>query len=387
MDMDAFFAAVEVRDDPSLAGKPLIIGALPGERGVVSTCSYEARKYGVRSAMPISQAYRLCPNGIYMYGNFHKYIRASREVAKIWEDYTDLLQQLSIDEAFLDVTGSQHLFGGALEIAKQIKARTLADVGLTCSVGIGYNKTSAKIASEERKPDGLFEILDTKQWHKLVQGRGVRTIYGVGAQTAAKLEHHGIKTVGDILNYAIRVEQIFGKYGKEIVQLAKGIDERQVKCSAPAKSIGKEHTFQNDIANFDILRDTMILIAKKLAYKLQSKGLYAKTVTLKVTYAGMKRISRHHSGDYTNDALQIFERADILLGKAPRQPARLVGISVSGFSDGIGEQMNIFGMSKNMWRKERALQTVFNLQHKYGQNSIKTARELLAQKNLDGEWY
>jgi len=386
VDMDEFFAAVEVRDNPALLGKPLIIGAMPGERGVVSTCSYEARKYGVRSAMPISQAYKLCPQGIYMYGNFHKYAQASREVAKIWENYTDMLQYVSIDEAFLDVTHSAHLFGGAIEIAKQIKARTLADVGLTCSVGIGYSKTSAKIASEEKKPDGLFEILDVAAWQALVSNRGVRTIYGVGTQTAAKLEHHGIKTVRDIIDFRIRVEQILGKYGHEIVQMAQGIDERRVKGDTPAKSIGKEHTFQKDIGDFNILRDTMVLIAKKLAYKLQSKALYAKTVTLKITYAGMKRNTRHDSGDYTNHPLEIYERAAKLLEKVPHQPARLVGISVSGFSDHMGEQLNLFEVTKSP-RPERFLQTVFNLQYKYGLDKIKTARELLAQNNLKGEWY
>jgi DNA polymerase-4/DNA polymerase IV (DinB-like DNA polymerase) len=384
VDMDAFFAAVEVRDNPALAGKPLIIGALPHERGVVSTCSYEARAYGVRSAMPISQAYRLCPHGIFMHGNFAKYIRASQEIGKIWADYTDLVSKISLDEGFLDVTGSAHLFGGATQIAREIKARTLEQVGLTCSVGIGYSKMSAKLASEEKKPDGLFEIPDVEALHRLILDRPVRVIYGIGAQTAAKLGEYGIMTVRQILENASLVETLLGKYGREIVLLARGEDNRRISAPSPAKSLGKERTFQEDITDFELLKDNLVLIAKKLAFKIQSRGIFCKTITLKATYTGMKRITRNLSGDYTNCPREIFRRAEGLLDKIDKKPVRLIGISLSGFSDRIGEQLNVFEIQKS-GKKDRFAEAVFNLQYRFGLDSVKTGRELLAHKNLYGE--
>ena len=382
VDMDAFFAAVEVRDNPELAGKPLIIGALPNERGVVSTCSYEARKFGVRSGMPITQAYRLCPHGIYMHGSSGKYGQISRQVREIWRDYTDLVEVVSIDEGFLDVTGSAHLFGGALQIAKEIKMRTFEKVGLTCSVGIGYNFMAAKLASEEKKPDGLFEISDAKFLQELILDRPVRTIYGIGVQMADKLAECGIKTVRDILQYSDLVESMFGKYGTHIVGLAKGIDNRRITPPEAAKSIGKEHTFQNDITDFEILQDYLVLIAKKLAFKLQADDIYAKCVTLKITYQGMKRITRNLTGEATNCPKEILKRAEGLLKKVERKPVRLVGISVSGFTHEPTEQLNLFQVSNSV-KNTRMTETVFNLQDKFGLEKIKSGRELLATKKLE----
>ena len=173
VDMDAFYAAVEARDNPELRGKPLIIGALPSERGVVSTCSYEARKFGVHSAMSIKDAYRLCPHGIYMHPNPRKYEEASNRIHEIWRTYTDMIQYISLDEGFLDITGSAALFGGTKNIGLAIKARTKTETGLTCSVGIGYSLMSAKLASEEKKPDGFFEIPDAKALKALIIDRKV----------------------------------------------------------------------------------------------------------------------------------------------------------------------------------------------------------------------
>jgi len=210
VDMDAFYAAVEVRDNPDLRGKPLIVGALPHERGVVSTCSYEARKYGVRSAMPISEAYRLCPDGIYMRPNFHKYEEASEQVHEIWNDYTDVVEYISLDEGFLDVTGSLGIFGGAEKIGHEIKCRVKSRTGLTCSIGIGYSLMSAKLASEEKKPDGYFEILTPEALINLIADRSVRIIYGVGPRTASELRQIGVHTVRDIYN---RRQEVINRLG------------------------------------------------------------------------------------------------------------------------------------------------------------------------------
>ena len=379
MDMDAFFAAVEVRDNPALAGKPLIIGALPNERGVVSTCSYEARKYGVRSAMSIKEAYRRCPHGVYMHPSMGKYSEASKEVQEIWAQYTDLLECVSIDEGYLDVTHSSRLFGGAMQIARDIKAKTLAKVGLTCSVGVGYSMMSAKLASEEDKPDGLFEIADAEALHKLIIDRSVRVIYGVGAQTAAALDKNGIGTVRDLLNNPTRVKELLGKHGDDVLQLANGIDNRKVLTPAKSKSLGKEHTFQDDIRDFEYLRDVLRLIARRLSYKIRMKGLHCKTVTLKVTYANMAQITRSKSGGYISAASDIFEVASGLLDKIERRPVRLVGISLGGLEQEPVEQLSMFGQDD---KKEALERLILKLQYKHGLDKILTAREQIAQSRI-----
>ncbi|MCL2397847.1 MAG: DNA polymerase IV [Defluviitaleaceae bacterium] len=384
VDMDAFFAAVEVRDNPALAGKPLIIGALPRERGVVATCSYEARKYGVRSAMSIKEAYRRCPHGVYMHPSHGKYSAVSRDIKEIWATYTDLLECMSIDEGYLDVTRSAHLFGGAVAIGQDIKARTLAQVGLTCSVGIGYSMMSAKIASEEDKPDGFFQIPDVEALTKLIIDRNVRAIYGIGAQTAAVLDKNGITTVRDILNNQKRVRELMGSHGDSIVRLAQGVDNRAITVAEPAKSIGNEHTFQRDITDFEYLRDALRLIAKKLSFKIRMKGLYCKTVTLKVTFANMVQITRSKSGDHISTTAEIFAVASDLLGKVERKPIRLVGISLSGFSTEPVEQLDMF-KTGDIAKNEALEGLLLGLQYKYGINKIVTGREWLVRKNMDND--
>jgi DNA polymerase-4/DNA polymerase IV (DinB-like DNA polymerase) len=384
IDMDMFFAAVEIRDNPELAGKPLIIGALPGERGVVSTCSYEARAYGVRSAMSIAEAYRLCPEGIYMHPQGHKYVAASREIMKIWYDYTDLVECISLDEAFLDVTGSEHLFGGTEAIGREIKRRVREETGLTCSVGIGYSMMSAKLASEEKKPDGFFEILTPKALREMITPRNVRIIYGLGAKTALELARLGITTVRDIYESKQAVINLLGNHGRQIIALAEGIDNRRVTPNAPVKSIGNEHTFQQDIGDFDYLRDVLLLIARKLSFDLQQQGIYCRTVTIKVTYPDMKQITRSKSGEATDKAAEIYSTAAALLDKIEKRSVRLIGMSLSGLCDAPGRQMTLFdaGEEDNHGKLADAM---LKLQLKYGRGIIKTANEIRAEKRVWGE--
>jgi DNA polymerase-4/DNA polymerase IV (DinB-like DNA polymerase) len=384
IDMDAFFAAVEVRDKPELAGKPLIIGALPNERGVVATCSYEARKFGVRSAMSIKEAYRRCPDGIYMYPNGHKYTEASRQIHKIWSDYTDLCECISLDEGFLDVTGSAHLFGGATAIGHEIKRRVKDEIGLTCSVGIGYSMMSAKLASEEKKPDGFFEILTPEDLRALIIDRSVRTIYGVGVKTAGELQRLGIITVRDIYERREAVVKLLGNHGKHIVDLADGIDTRRVTPYTEPKSIGNEHTFQEDIRDFDYLRDVLLLVAQKLSFDIRLRGLYCRTVTLKVTYSDMKQITRAKSSEPTDKASVIFETAAALLNKIEKRPVRLVGISLSGLSDTPCLQMTLFDSGED-GNHDKLTYAMMKLQVKYGRRIVKTASELRAEKRVWGE--
>lgn len=384
VDMDAFYAAVEVRDNPNLAGKPVIIGALPHERGVVSTCSYEARKYGVRSAMSIKEAYRLCPQGIYMHPSFHKYQEASSQIHEIWNTYTDLVEYISLDEGYLDVTDSMHLFGGATNIGLEIKDRIKSKTGLTCSVGIGYSMMAAKLASEEKKPDGYFEILSTEALKTLIIDRNVRIIYGIGAQTAAVLQKSGIRTVRDIYSKRQAVINLLGNHGKQIIELADGIDKRMVVSYAKAQSLGKEHTFQYDITDFDYLKDVLRFIAKELSYQIRLKGVFCCTVTLKVTYKDMKKITRSKSGDATNKADDIYKAVASMLDKIDKSPIRLVGISLSGFDDMVIKQISLTDSPVDE-RTEKLDAAVLDLQRKFGLNIIKTGSELSAEKRLNAD--
>ena len=387
VDMDAFYAAVEVLDNPELRGKPLIIGAMPHERGVVSTCSYEARKFGVRSAMNIKEAYRLCPHGIYMHPNPHKYKAASDRIHEIWLTYTDLVEFISLDEGFLDVTGSTAQFGGAAKVGHLIKERTKAETGLTCSVGLGYSMSSAKLASEENKPDGYFEIPTPDALKALIMDRSVRVIYGVGPKTAQILNNAGITTVRAILSNKQTVLGLLGNHGKQVIDLADGVDNRSVTpyFESKAKSLGREHTFQQDITDYDYLKDALRLIARELSLKIRFDGIYVRTVTLKVKYADMKQITRSISGDPMQNANDIYGIAAVMLNKVEKRPIRLIGITLSGFSDADYRQMtldDLDGGNKSK-RKESLDNALLTLQRRYGGDIVKTGNELIAEKRFE----
>jgi DNA polymerase-4/DNA polymerase IV (DinB-like DNA polymerase) len=385
VDMDMFFAAVEIRDNPGLAGKPLIIGALPHERGVVSTCSYEAREYGVRSAMSIKEAYRRCPHGIYMHPNGRKYVEASRQIHGIWECYTDLAEYISLDEAFLDVTGTVKLFGGAEKIGREIKRRVKDETGLTCSVGIGYSMMSAKLASEEKKPDGFFQILTPEALRELIIDRGVRVIYGVGPQTGAQLNKIGIRMVRDIYNNRELVSRCLGNQGQRILDLADGIDGRKVAAPAKSQSFGKEHTFQEDITDREYLKDILRLIARELSFQLRLDGAFITTVTLKITFKDMKKITRSKSGDATNKADAIYSAAAALLDKVERRPIRLAGITLSGFTDGAEKQISLFDAPGEARKSGKLDDVTTSLQRKYGLDIVKSGSEMISEKRLKGD--
>jgi DNA polymerase-4/DNA polymerase IV (DinB-like DNA polymerase) len=331
--------------------------------------------------MSIKEAYRRCPHGIYMHPNGRKYSEASKQIHKIWDDYTDLCEYISLDEGFLDVTGSAHLFGGAANIGHEIKLKTVEAVGLTCSVGIGFSMMSAKLASEEEKPDGFFEIPTPQVLRDLIIDRSVRTIYGVGAKTADELQRIGITTVRHIYDNPQGVVALFGNHGKQIIELADGIDHRKVTPSSEAKSIGTEQTFQQDTTDFAYLKDVLLLTAQKLSFDVKLKGIYAHTITLKVTYADMKSITRSKSGDATNNAQTIYETAATLLDKIERRPVRLVGITLSNFTPSPNMQMSLFDAGEDE-QKNKLDDTLLKLQKKYGRSIVKTASILGAEKRI-----
>lgn len=383
IDMDMFFAAVEIRDNPELAGKPLIIGALPSERGVVSTCSYEARKFGVRSAMSIKEAYRLCPQGIYMHPNVHKYVEASRQIHKIWDDYTDLVEYISLDEGFLDVTGSVGLFGSAERIGREIKRRVKEETGLTCSAGIGYSMMSAKLASEEKKPNGFYQILTPEALRELIIDRSVQIIYGVGPQTESQLNKYGIKTVRDIYNNWDTVIRALGNQGQHVIDLANGIDNRVLATPAKSQSLGKEITFQQDISDREYLKDVLRLISRELSFQIRLDGTYIKTITLKITFKDMKKITRSKTGDTTNKSDVIYNNAITLLDKVERRPIRLAGISLSGFTEAEEKQLTLFDDSAEVEKSDKLDEVTMNLQRRYGIDVVKSGSEMIAEKRFN----
>ena len=345
VDMDAFYASVEVRDNPALAGKPLVIGALPTERGVVATCSYEARRYGIHSAMNIKEAYRLCPNGIYMHGNFDKYRAVSAELHKIWNDYASASEYIALDEAYLDVTETAVDVEKAREFAREIKRRVLEEQRLTCSVGLAYSKTAAKTASEEKKPNGYYEILTPEAFTALLAERNVKALYTVGTKTAEKLSQLGIFKVKDIQDKRDAVIQLLGKQGRMIVDLASGIDDRKVIPYRPedAKSISREMTFQEDVADYEFLKHALLLLSISVERRARRVGLHGKGVVLKLTYANMKSITRSKIFPEADHAITIYREAVRLLAHVQHDPVRLVGVGIYNLTGEEYEQLVLEG--------------------------------------------
>ncbi|MBQ8072397.1 MAG: DNA polymerase IV [Clostridia bacterium] len=370
VDMDAFYASVETRDNPALRGKPLIIGSLPQERGVVATCSYEARRYGVHSAMNVKEAYRLCPNGIYMHPDFEKYRAVSSQLHEIWNTYATAAEYIALDEAYLDVTRSAGTWERACGFAREIKRRTREELSLTCSVGIAYSKTAAKTASEEKKPDGYFEIPTPADFVKLIIDRDVRVLYTVGAKTAEKLNRAGIRTVRDIQQRQEEVIRSFGKQGQWMVQIAHGIDDRAVSPYNPedAKSISREITFQEDVDDYRFIRDVLLLLSISVERRAERVGLYGEGVTLKLTYSDMKSITRSRLIPSSRSAAVIYAEADRLLDQVNQKAVRLVGVGVYHLVGEYGRQMRMDDyLPEIQTRRQAEIDTALAaLGHRYG---------------------
>ena len=386
VDMDAFYASVEQRDNPKLRGKPLIIGSLPNERGVVATCSYEARKYGVHSAMNIKEAYRLCPNGIYMHGNHEKYKRVSDQLHLIWNQYASVSEYLALDEAYLDVTETAKTFERACEFARIIKERTKKELGLNCSIGIAYSKTAAKMASEEKKPNGYFEIRTPEDFINLVIDRDVKVLYTVGTKTAEKLHNAGIRTVRDIQNNQDKVVQLLGKQGGWLYRLSYGIDDSKVTPYKPedAKSISREFTFQKDVNDFEFLKDVLLLLSISVERRAKRYGLYGKGVTLKITYSDMKSITRSKQIESSRSSLRIYEEACKLLDKIEHKRIRLIGVGIHSLSSVVeGRQMSFdVLLSEDAVSIEDINSMLKDLGDRYGLNFIDNLDKVFAGETL-----
>lgn len=335
IDMDAFYASVEQRDNPELKGKPVAVGGLPeGRGGVVATCSYEARKFGVRSAMPSKRALQLCPQLIFIRPRFAVYKEVSGQVRNIFFRYTDLIEPLSLDEAYLDVTEDKQGIGSAIDIAKLIKKAIQEELQLSASAGISVNKFVAKIASDMQKPDGLTFIGPTKV-DKFMEELSIKKFYGVGKVTAAKMKNLNIYTGADLKK--LREEELiryFGKTGRFYYQIVRGIDDRLVEPNQETKSISAEDTFPEDISTVGQMNEALEKIAQIVHRRLIGHQLNGRTISIKIKYSDFKIITRSKSfPEPTNDIFLILDTAKkLLLSTAPEgSQIRLLGIGVSSF--------------------------------------------------------
>lgn len=371
VDMDAFFASVEQRDHPEYRGKPLVIGGLAG-RGVVSTCSYEARRYGVHSAMPMGEAQRRCPQAIFLTGDYARYRAVSAEVFRIFAAFAPVVEPLSIDEAFLDVTGMERLIESPRAYAVQLKETIRREVGLVASVGIAPNKFLAKIASDLEKPDGLVVVPSGAAGVRaFLWPLPVRLIWGVGEKTAARLAALRVRTVGDLARMdPARLRAQFGaKTAAQLHALSLGLDDRPVAPRGEAKSIGKEETFAQDLRRQEDIDGVLLRLAEQVGWRLRRAGKKARTIQLKVRRGDFTTWTRSRTLDaptcYDED---IYEAAlSLYCALAPAGGIRLLGISAQNF--GAAEELSLFDTERPQ-KKENLYRAIDGLKQRFGEGII-----------------
>jgi len=374
VDLDAFFAAVEQRDRPELRGKPVIVGGGgPNQRGVVSTASYEARVFGVHSAMPLRTAGALCPHGIFLPVDGRKYGRVSKEVLAVLRRFTPLVEPISIDEAFLDVTGSRKLFGDGETIARAIKQAVTNDVGLTISVGVARTKLVAKIASDLRKPDGLVVVPPGTEAAFLAP-LPIGRLWGVGAKSAAALREYGVQTIGDLAALpADLLERRFGIVGTSLGDRARGLDgDRVTGEREAAKSIGHEHTFDVDSSDREVIERSLLGLSEGVAGRLRDSGVKASTVTVKIRDSSFHTITRQRTLREPTDLTEPIYRTALELARPEvrGKKIRLLGVTASGLAE--PDQLSLFAADDP--RRRRAVEAEDLVRHRYGDRAITRAR-------------
>jgi DNA polymerase-4 len=373
--MDAFFASVEQRDDPSLRGQPTLVAGRP-PRGVVQAASYEARVFGCRSAMPTGEAVRLCPHARIVKGNFAKYRKASGQVFEILRDYTPLVQPLSIDEAFMDVTGSERLFGSGETIGRKIRRRVLETTGLTCSVGVAPNKFLAKLVGGLKKPDALY-VIDAADILPTLGPMAIEQMWGVGPAAARKLRRFGVKTFADLREMP---DDFFDrqKLGRRLRELAFGLDDRPVVPERNAKSIGHEHTFGEDIGDAEVLRDELLGQVEHVAVRLRKADRVCRSVTIKLrhgeTYSRFVTLTRRTTINATSSTRLIWHAARDLFdawASQELQPLRLLGVTLSELSEPEATpQLDLFASQETLRdaQVDRAMDAV---RAKFGDDAVR----------------
>lgn len=346
IDMDAFYASVEQRDNPSLVGKPVIVGGSAEGRGVVAAASYEAREFGVHSAMAAARAKRLCPHAVFIKTRIDYYAAVSRQIREIFERFTPLVEPLSLDEAFLDASGSEAIFGSSAEIGRQIKQSLRDELGLVASVGVAPNKFVAKIASDLKKPAG-FVVVEPGEIQAFLDPLQVGRLWGVGKVTGQVFERLAIRTIGQLRQMPLEtLNDLFGSSGQHYWQLAHGIDDRRVVPDREAKSISNETTFAEDIADMDVLRAWLVDLVEQVARRLRRHDLRGRTVELKVRFADFKTISRSLTlAKPTNITQELLDAGvELLTKRLPSRhlPIRLLGFGVNRFDDAVTTQQQLF---------------------------------------------
>ena len=374
LDMDAFYPAVEVLDNPTLKGKPVIVGG-GRERGVVSSASYEARTFGVHSAQPMATAMRLCPNGVFLPVRMPRYKKVSKQVFEIFFRFTPLVEPLSIDEAFLDVTGSIRLFGEPVEIAKRIKQMVVNETGLTISAGVAPSKFVAKIASDMDKPDGLT-VVPSDRLREFLNPLPIKKMWGVGKVTQEALARLNVRTFKDLSLMPVKVlEQQFGKHGLKMHHLSMGIDHREVIPEHDAKSIGHEETFSQDIIDRGAAKKELLSLANKVARRMRREGVIGRTITLKVKYSDFVQLTRSKTlPTSTDDGPEIYSTVCRLLKKTAvgKRPVRLLGISLSQLSViGSETQLGLFNPDGAALKRKELHTAIDSLHEKFGERSIR----------------
>ena len=379
VDMDAFFAAIEQRDRPEYQGKPVMVGAAPNQRGIIATCSYEARKFGVHSAMPSRTAGKLCPQGIFIPPDIEKYRQESHQIMAILRDFTPQVEIVSIDEAFLDVTTVRGLLGDAAELARKIKDRIHKERRLTASIGVAPNKFLAKLASDLKKPDGLTIITEENKLAVLAP-LPVGKLWCVGVVTQKLLEQNGFKTIGDIQGadphrleslLAPRLHSGQGNQAGNLQQLALGNDERPVETETEAKSIGSEHTFETDTTDTTLLHNTLLFQAEEIAGELRKRAVGARTLTLKLRYSDFATLTRQTTLDQpTQDEVSIYNEAIRLLRneKVGKRMIRLIGLSASGLA-APHLQLDLFDQS--LEKRRRLASAMDAIRARHGKQAIR----------------
>jgi DNA polymerase IV len=372
IDMDAFYAAVEQRDRPELRGTPVILGAEPSGRGVVSAASYEARVYGVRSAMPISKAARLCPHGAFLPVDMAKYQRVSREIMAILDTFSPLVEPISVDEAFVDLTGTESLFGTPIEAVRTIKRRILDGTQLTASAGLAPNKFLAKIASDLEKPDGLV-VVPAGGEAAFLAPLPIGRLWGVGKVMAEALSGLGITTIAQLqrMPRAVLVKR-FGDHGAALHDLAFGRDERAVEPFTAAKSMGAEETFESDCRDPARLAGVLRAQAERVARELRESHVAAARLTLKLRFSDFHTITRAVSAEPTQDGLELYRRAKTLLDREPLdQPIRLIGLSASSLGPAGAGQLSL--LDPTALRREKLARAVDGLAARFGDDVVRPA--------------
>jgi DNA polymerase-4 len=375
VDLDAFFASVEQRDRPELRGRPVIVGGGgPTDRGVVSAASYEARAFGVRSAMPLRTAGALCPKGVFLPVDGRKYAAVSRDVMAILRRFTPLVEPISIDEAFLDVAGSEGLFGEPPAIAAAIKRAIVEEVRLTASVGVATTKLAAKIASELRKPDGLV-IVPPGAAAEFLAPLPIWRLWGVGPQTRRALEDYGVKTIGDLaaLEPDLLVRR-FGRHGADLVQRAHGVDASPVGDGMEAKSVSHEHTFTVDTRDHEELERTLLALSEGVAGRLRTAGLKAATISVKVRDSHFETLTRQRTLDEPTDLTETIWQTALELARPQMRgkTIRLLGVGAANF--GAREQLALFESGDT--RQRRAVEATDLIRRRFGPRAITRARLL-----------